>query len=310
MKKPKKPFFTARRLALFIVLMLVIAALGAFLLLNGKNIAVLNPQGVIADKQKDLIIFTTLLGMVVVVPVFVMLFAFAWKYRETNTKAKYTPEADGNRLIEIIWWVIPLIIIIILSIVTWVTTHDLDPYKKLESNNKAVTIRVVALQWKWLFIYPEQGIATVNEVRFPSDTPVNFEITADAPMSAFWIPNLGTQTYAMNGMSSKLSLQAHDEGEFRGSNTNINGEGYAEMNFKAIATTRQAFTMWTNAIAGSESHLDWATYEKLAQPGKNQPVVYYMLHEPRLFDRVLAKYMDHGTSTKQEPAMMDHEGMH
>ncbi|MDB5177898.1 MAG: Ubiquinol oxidase subunit 2, partial [Candidatus Saccharibacteria bacterium] len=282
MKKTNRPFFTPWRVATLIIFVGIIARLGVFLLLNGKNIAVLNPQGVIADKQMDLIIFTTLLGLVVIVPVFIMLFAFAWKYREGNTKAKYMPEADGNRLIETIWWVIPLIIIVVLSVVTWISTHDLDPYKKLTSDTKAITVRVVALQWKWLFIYPEQGIATVNEVRFPEDTPVNFEITADAPMSAFWIPNLGTQTYAMNGMTTKLSLEADKVGEYRGSNTNINGEGYAEMNFKAISTTRKEFDLWTKAIAGSNSHLDWTTYEELAKPSKNQPVVYYMLHEPDL----------------------------
>ncbi len=316
MKSPKKPFFSPWRVTFLVLFALVIVGLVTFLLLNGKNIAVFNPQGQIAMKQKDLIIFTTLLGLVVIVPVFVMLFAFAWKYREGNTKPKkYTPDADGNRVIETIWWTIPLIIILVLSVVTWFSTHDLDPYKKLQSDNKAITIRVVALQWKWLFIYPQQGIATVNEVRFPADTPVNFEITADSPMSAFWIPNLGTQTYAMNGMTSKLSLEADKPGEYRGSNTNISGEGYAEMNFKAIATTRQEFNLWAKAIADSDSHLDWAAYEKLVEPSHNQPVVYYMLHDPKLFDKVLAKYMDNPQSSDDDSSMdmnmnMDHEGMH
>lgn len=310
MKQPRKPFFTPWRVVLLSLFVLIIASLGAFLLLHGKNIAVLNPQGEVADKQKDLIIFTVLLGMVVIVPVFTMLFAFAIKYRETNVKAKYTPEADGNRIIETIWWLIPLIIIGVLSVVTWVSTHDLDPYKKLESDTKAITIRVVALQWKWLFIYPEQGIASVNEVRFPEATPINFEITADAPMSAFWIPNLGTQIYAMNGMSSKLSLEADTTGEYRGSNTNISGEGYAEMDFKAISTTRQEFDLWATAVAGSDSHLDWTAYEKLAEPSKKQPVVYYMLHEPNLYSKILAKYTGHAATIEGNSAMTNHERMY
>lgn len=309
MNRPRKPFFTLWRIIFLSLCALIVIGLGAFLLLEGKDMAVLNPQGEVADKQRDLIVFTTLLGMVVVVPVFIMLFAFAWKFRETNTKAKYTPNADGNRLIELTWWLIPIIIIGVLSVVTWVSSHDLDPSKKLESDNKAITIRVVALQWKWLFLYPEQGIASVNEVRFPKDTPVNFEITADAPMSAFWIPSLGTQTYAMNGMTSKLSLQAHDEGEYRGSNTNISGEGYAEMDFKALSTSRQDFDLWAKAVAGSHSHLDWAAYEKLAEPNKNQPVVYYMLHEPNLYDKIQAKYMGHGDGAEGDSTMTDHEGM-
>lgn len=309
MKKSHKPFFTLWRIISLVLFVIIIVGLGAFLLLNGKNIAVLNPQGVIADKQKDLMIFTTLLGMVVVVPVFIMLFAFAWKYRESNTKARYTPEADGNRLIEWIWWGIPLIIITVLGVVTWNSTHDLDPYKKLVSDKPAITIQVVALQWKWLFLYPEQGIASINEVRFPEDTPVNFRITADAPMSAFWIPNLGTQTYAMNGMTSQLSLEAHSVGEYRGSNTNISGEGYAEMDFKAISTTQKDFDLWVTALMGSDSHLDWETYQELAQPNKDQPVVYYMLHEPKLYDKILDKYMDYGSKTKSGTGTMNHEGM-
>lgn len=309
MKTPRKPFFTLWRIVSLTVFVLIICGLGAFLLLDGQNIAVLNPQGVIADKQKDLIIFTTLLGMIVVMPVFIMLFAFAWKYREGNTKARYTPEADGNRVIEWIWWGIPLIIITVLGVVTWNSTHDLDPYKKLASDKPAIIIQVVALQWKWLFLYPEQGIATVNEVRFPENTPVNFRITADAPMSAFWIPNLGTQTYAMNGMTSQLSLQAHKTGEYRGSNTNISGEGYAEMDFKAISTSQNEFDLWANALADSNKHLDWDMYQELAQPNRDQPVVYYMLHDANLYDKILDKYMDHGTKQEGGTSEMNHEGM-
>ncbi len=207
MRKPKKSFFTPVKVVVFVLLILVIVILGSYLLLNGKNIAVLNPQGIVADKQMSLIIFTTLLGMVVIIPVWIMLFLFAYKYRASNTKAKYTPDVEGNRFIETLWWGIPIIIILVLSVVTWFSSHDLDPYKQLQSDKKAITIRVVAMQWKWLFIYPGQGVASVNEVRFPAGTPVNFELTGDAPMSAFWIPNLGSQIYAMNGMVSKLSLQ-------------------------------------------------------------------------------------------------------
>lgn len=310
--KQKKSFVTPKRLTGMMVLLLVIGGLGSFLLLDGKDMAVLNPQGIIAAKQYDLFVFTTLLGLLVIIPVFVMLFAFAWKYRVQNPrKQKYTPEVEGNRLLEAVWWGIPIIIIFILSIVTWVSTHDLDPYKPIASDKKPVTIRVVALQWKWLFIYPDHGIATVNEVRFPEDTPINFEVTADSPMSAFWIPSLGSQVYAMNGMTSKLSLMADSTGEYRGSNTNISGEGYAQMDFQAISTTRQEFDQWAKAIAGSDSRLDWAEYERLATPSKNQPVAHYMLYEPDIYDRVIAKYMEHETATDRGPAgTMKHEGMH
>jgi len=277
------------------VLILIIAVLGAYLLLQGRNIAVLNPQGIIASKEQGLIVFTVLLGLIVVVPVFIMLFGFAWKYREGNEKAKYTPNDDHNKWIEAVWWGIPIAIIGVLSVLTWVTSHELDPYKKLDSNLKPIKIQVVALEWKWLFLYPDQGIATVNEVRFPEKTPVNFELTADAPMSAFWIPNLGSQIYAMSGMSSQLSLEANTTGEYRGANSNINGNGYSGMTFKAISLKQHDFDMWAHEQATSNNRLDWNRYDgELAKPSKNNRVTYYMLQDRDLYDMVINKYMAHG----------------
>lgn len=276
------------------ILLAVITVLGLAIYLQDKNIAILNPQGIIADKQLSLLIFTTILGLVVVVPVFAMLFGFAWKYREGNKKAKYTPDEDGNRLFEALWWGIPIIIIIILSIVTWFSTHDLDPYKPLKSNQKPITIQVVALQWRWLFIYPDQKIATINEVRFPENTPINFEITADAPMSAFWIPSLGSQTYAMNGMASQLKLQANGVGEYQGTNTNINGEGYSKMTFKAISLTRADFDKWVDELMVNESGLHLWEYEELAVATEDTKVHYFSLHDDELFGKIMMKYMDGG----------------
>lgn len=302
---------TTKRMAQLSAFIVLGAGIVSAILLTDKNIAVLNPQGIIATKERDLMVFTTLLGMVVIIPVFIMLFAFAWRYREGNPKkTHYTPEVGGSRIIETLWWGIPTLIITILGVVTWISTHDLDPYKKLSSDKKPVTIQVVALQWKWLFLYPDQGIATVNEVRFPEKTPVNFELTADAPMSGFWIPSLGSQTYAMNGMKSQLSLMADHPGEYRGSNTNISGEGYAKMTFKAISTSRNEFDRWVRAIASSESHFTWDEYEQLSLPNsdKDQPVVYYMLHQPDIFDRVISKYMSHNGADESGTLEMNHEG--
>src|SRR4051812_406278 len=166
---------------------------GASFFFQHYNVDVLNPQGDIARQQRNLIAFTTALGMTVVVPVFIMLGLFAWKFREGNHKAKYRPEWDGNTWLEVIWWGIPILIILILSVVTWRTSHDLDPYKALDSKVKPVEVQVVALQWKWLFIYPEQKIASVNLLQIPEKTPINFTITSDAPMNSFWIPSLGSQ---------------------------------------------------------------------------------------------------------------------
>lgn len=294
MTKRKQRLFTPGRVAISIVLLTIICALGTWLLLQDKNIAVLNPQGTIAAQQKDLIVFTSILSLVVVVPVFVMLGLFTWKYREGNTKAIYTPDADGNRWLELLWWGIPVVIIGILGYVTIKSTHELDPYKPLVSNVAPLKVQVVALQWKWLFLYPDQEVASVNELRIPVGTPVNFEITADAPMSAFWIPNLGTQTYAMTGMTAKLSLMADKAGSYRGSNSNINGKGYADMDFQAIAMpTRADFDKWADTLSLNKAHehLEWTSYKELAKPAIIEKPQYFHLHDTDLYSKIVEQYM-------------------
>lgn len=295
MARKRKKLLTPLRVILGSLCLLALAVLGFGLLMQGREIAVLNPQGIIAAQQKDLMIFTLLLSVIVVVPVFTMLGLFAWKYRATNTSATYTPDAEGNKWLEMLWWGIPILIIGVLSVVTWVSTHQLDPQKTIASNEKPLTVQVVALQWKWLFLYPEQGVASVNEVHMPVGVPVNFQITADGPMSAFWVPNLGTQVYAMSGMSSRLSLQADNAGRYRGSNTNINGKGYAGMTFTAVAVSKDEFTKWAAATAGKSDkrgdHLDWTRYQQIAKPGKNSPVAYYHLHDADLYSKVIQKFM-------------------
>lgn len=303
-------FITVKKVVGLLALLVVIVTLGLVLYLQDKNIPVLNPQGIIADKQLSLLIFTTVLGLFVVIPVFIMMFAFAWKYREGNKKAKYTPDVDGNRMFELLWWGVPFVIIIILSIVTWFSTHDLDPYKPLRSSTKPITIQVVALQWRWLFIYPEQKIATINEVRFPEKTPINFEISSDAPMSAFWIPSLGSQTYAMNGMTSQLKLEASGVGEYMGMNTNINGEGYSDMTFKAISLTGNDFTDWAASVRQEQPGLDWAKYESMQVQTRDTGVYRYSLIDTSIFDRILMKYMDHGAASSHSSDTSSSEHSH
>ena len=273
------------------VALIAIAFLGAYLLIQGKDIALFNPAGPVGEQQKNLFIFTTILGMAVVIPVFIITFTFAWKYRESNTKAKYTPEVGSNHILEIIWWGIPIIIILILAILTWQTSHSLDPYKKLDSPKEALKVQVVSLQWKWLFIYPDQNIATVNELHIPTGRPVDFEITADSPMNGFWIPKLGTQVYAMNGMTTKLSLQADKAGMYRGQSNNISGEGYADMHFDVVAVDDKAFNAWADKAMDNDG-IDWTTYQELAKPSTISEPRTYMLHETNLFTLILGKYMD------------------
>lgn len=275
---------------IFITLyVLEIAAILAALL-HGNTIAILSPKGSIASQERSLIILATVLMLVVVIPVFALTFWIAWKYRASNTKATYTPEWDHNRTIELVWWGIPFVLIGILSVVTWVASHKLDPFRPIASTKEPLTIQVVALDWKWLFIYPEQDIATVNFVQFPVDRPVNFEITSDAPMNSFWIPQLGGQIYAMSGMSTELHLMADKTGDYNGSSANISGKGFAGMTFIARASTDTAFAQWVQSAKQSPNTLSQSTYDELAKPSENNPVAYYSSEEPGLYNAILSKY--------------------
>ncbi len=274
---------------------LVAMALVAFIailimLVYGNDIPVLNPKGEVAGKERDLIVFGTLLSLVIIVPVFTMTFVIAWRYRESNKKAKYQPDWDHSRLFESIWWGVPLLLIIILSSVTWKSSHELDPFKPLESSTKPLRIQVVALPWKWLFIYPEQNIATINYVRFPEDTPVNFEVTADAPMNSFWIPSLGGQIYAMNGMVTKLHLIADQAGEYRGSSANISGRGFSGMKFIAEASSEASFKEWVGEVQKDSGGLGIEKYSDLSRPSENNPVQQFALADKNLFDYITHQF--------------------
>jgi cytochrome o ubiquinol oxidase subunit 2 len=262
-----------------------------WLVLRGHSFAVLNPQGIIAHKQFGLLVTAFLLMLIVVIPVFILTFYIAWKYRATNTKAHYMPDWDHHHGLEFIWWAIPCALILALSILTWKSSHELDPYRALDSNVKPITIQVVALQWKWLFIYPDQHIASVNLVEFPEKTPVNFEITADAPMNSFWIPQLGGQIYAMAGMNTSLHLMADTTGLYDGSSVNISGKGFSGMTFKAKSTSAADFDAWVKQTRASGHDLSAAEYDKLAKPSENSPVASYALSAPDLYNDIMMKYM-------------------
>lgn len=258
--------------------------------LAGRDIAVLSPAGTIAEQERDLIVTATLLMMIIVVPVFIFTFVIAWRFRESNSFAKYEPYWDHNRGIEVLWWIVPLLIITVLSVMAWNSSHQLDPFKPLDSDKKPIAVQVIALEWKWLFIYPDHDIASVNFVQFPHSTPVNFQITADAPMNSFWIPKLGGQIYAMAGMSTMLHLEASAVGTYSGSSANISGKGFAGMKFTAKSSTQADFEQWVKSAKRSLNHLGLSQYNDLAKPSMNNQAAYYSGRETRLFDMVLAKY--------------------
>ncbi len=277
------------KIAIGVIALAIAMAVSVRYVLN-TDIAVLNPGGIVAQKERDLIVFTTLLGLLIVLPVFALTFGIAWKYRESNKKAKYTPEWDRNLLAETIWWGIPTVIIGILSVVTWNSSHQLDPFKPLASTVKPLNVQVVALESKWLFIYPEQHIATTNYVQFPENTPLAFQVTADAPMNSFWIPKLGGQIYAMAGMSTQLHLMASGPGTYMGSSANLSGPQFSGMNFVARSTTQSDFRNWVNSVKQSPKQLDMNQYHALAKSSDKNPVTYYSGNEHKLYDKIIEKY--------------------
>ena len=272
------------------------------LLLGGCKWTLLDPVGQVGVEERNLIITATLLMLLVVVPVILMTLIFAWKYRASNKNATYAPKWSHSTKIEVVIWTVPILIIIALGVITYKSTHALDPYRPLESDVKPVTIEVVALDWKWVFIYPEQGIATVNKIVFPANTPVNFRITSDSVMNSFFIPGLGGQIYAMAGMTTKLHLIANKNAEMDGISANYSGAGFTGMKFKAIATSEEDFNAWVAEVKASPKQLDNAEYAALEKPSENNPVELYSTVTPNLFQLIIDKYegMNPGKFVKHE----------
>lgn len=255
------------------------------------KIAVLFPKGIIALEQRNLLFIIQAIMLLVIIPVYILTFIFSWKYRAYNPKSTYDPDLVDNLFAEFVWWGIPLIVVVYIGALTWVRTHELDPYKPIEGDKKPITIQVVALQWKWLFIYPEEQIASVNFLQIPKQTPIHFEITADAPMNSFWIPHLGGQIYAMPKMKTELHLIADEIGDFRGSSANISGEGFSGMHFITRASSEEHYHQWLESAKKSSNVLNLEEYNKLAAPSKNNPAELYQLKEGKLFDQIILKYM-------------------
>lgn len=264
------------------------------LILSGCDAALLNPKGQIGLEERSLILTAIGLMLIVVIPVIVMALFFAFKYRAGNN-AKYSPNWAHSNKIEAVVWGVPIVIILILGTITWKTTHSLDPYRPLDSDQKPLVIEVVSLDWKWLFIYPEQNIATVNEIAFPKDRPVEFKITSNSVMNSFFIPQLGSQIYAMAGMQTKLHLIANEAGEYKGISSSYSGAGFSGMKFKAIATPDEAsFNQWVDNVKQSPNTLNnMAAFNKLAAPSEFNKPEYFSNVDPNLYGNVIAKFANH-----------------
>jgi cytochrome o ubiquinol oxidase subunit 2 len=282
----------------FLILLGLGAVIVAGVYLSRVQIPVLQPHGTMASSEQRLILFALALSLVVVVPVFIMLFAFAYKYREGNKKGKYTPSLHSSKVAEVVWWGVPTALIFIMSIVAWRSSHQLDPYKALASNVKPLHVQVISLDWKWLFIYPDQKMASVNEFAAPQNTPIDFEITSDSVMNSFWIPSLGGQVYSMPGMSTQLHLEGNKIGSYTGRSANISGDGFAGMTFTGKIMSNHDFAIWSQQATKSP-RLDQSTYDALAKPSQNNPVMYYSSPVNGLFNDVVMKYMMPGMTVPQ-----------
>jgi cytochrome o ubiquinol oxidase subunit II len=274
------------KIAFFFLLIFGFFAIGGLLLFS-SDIAILNPKGQIGIEQRDLLTLSTLIMLIVVIPTLLLTFYIAWRYWEGHKHNLYNPNWNHSHLAEAIWWGIPFAITIALGTITWFSCHKLDPFRPLISDVRPLKIQVVALQWKWLFIYPEERIATVNYLQIPEKRPINFEITADAPMNSFWIPELGGQVYAMAGMRSKLHLIANQIGSYRGSSANFSGAGFSGMTFVVEATTEQAFDSWVWQTRSSPT----LAYATLLEKSSYNPPASYTLVNTNLFNDIMMKYM-------------------
>ncbi|VVE37352.1 Cytochrome bo(3) ubiquinol oxidase subunit 2 [Pandoraea commovens] len=271
-----------------------VAAAMAMVPMSGCTMELFDPKGSVGEQEKHLILIALGVMLLVVIPVIVLTLVFFWRYRETNTAATYSPKWSHSTRIEVVVWTIPVIIVVALAVMIWETTHKLDPYQPIEpiaADKPPVRVEVVALNWKWLFIYPDYKVATVNKLVLPVDTPVEFKITAESLMNAFFIPQLGSMVYAMSGMQTKLHLIASETGTYAGMSSAYSGPGFSDMHFKAHVTSQGDFDKWVKEAQAVPDTLDAPTYVKLEQPGTAAPVAVYANVMPGLFDAVVGKYM-------------------
>jgi cytochrome o ubiquinol oxidase subunit II len=281
------------------------------------NTVVMNPSGDIAKQQAQLVVASTLLMLLIIVPVIALTLLFAWRYRQSNKQAIYEPDWDHSTRLELVIWGAPLLIIIALGALTWISTHKLDPYRPLDrvaegrplpAGVQPLEVEVVALDWKWLFLYPEQGIATVNELAAPLDRPIRFKITASTVMNSFYIPALAGQIYAMPGMQTQLHAVINKAGVYDGFSANYSGDGFSHMRFKFHGLSEQDFAAWVQKNKSEGTQLSRSAYLTLEQPSEREPVRRYATVDQGLYDAILNRCVDGGKMCMGQMMAIDASG--
>jgi len=256
--------------------------------LGGCTEGVLDPQGPIAAAER-LILFNSLgIMLAIVIPTIIATFAVAFWFRSSNPRARYLPDFTYSGRLEMLVWSIPAMTVLLVGGVAWVGSHDLDPHKPVSAAVDPVRVQVVSLDWKWLFIYPDQGIASVNQLTIPVGTPVSFELTSSGVMNSFWVPQLAGQIYTMPGMVTRLHLQADHPGTYRGLSANFSGDGFADMRFDVDALPAERFAQWVEAKRNSGPLLDEQAYAALAKPSKAVAPSTYRVIAPSLFNSIVS----------------------
>jgi cytochrome o ubiquinol oxidase subunit 2 len=266
-----------------------IGALAAFgLLLGGCNRGILDPIGPVGAAEKQILINSTAIMLAIIVPTMIATLAFAWWFRRGNSKATYRPDWEYSGAIEMVVWAIPALTVMLLGGIVWIGSHDLDPGKALASPKPPVRVDVVSLDWKWLFIYPDQHVATVNQLVVPAGTPVSFRLTSATVWNVFFVPQMGTMIYTMPGMTTRLNLQADRQGVYEGRSAHFSGDGFPGMQFKVHAVPPQQFAAWAQSARGSGQALDGRSYAQLSKPTSYVKPTTFGNVAPGLFEAIAA----------------------
>ena len=255
---------------------------------SGCDRGILDPVGPVGSAEKTILINSTAIMLAIIVPTMVATIAIAWWFRRGNGKATYMPDWEYSGAIEMVVWGIPLLTIMLLGGITWISSHDLEPSKPLNSPAKPVEVQVVSLDWKWLFIYPEQGIATVNQLVVPAGTPISYKLTSATVWNVFFVPQFGTMIYTMPRMTTRLNLQADRQGVYDGLSAHFSGDGFPGMQFKAKVLPADQFAMWAQGAHGQGGPLDATSYAELLKPSSYVKPMTYGSVAPGLFDAIVA----------------------